>query len=364
MIRSLAPAGGFPSPDKVRRLLSHGELIDIAREAIGQLFPDRAISFYSSGTEALESILQGFSGSVSVSGFNCPDIVAAAVRAGLKVVPVDISEETLQPQFGESDAEVVILSNLYGLADPAPEGRAIIDDACQAALSFTSRGERLGSRGLLGVLSFGRGKALCGIGGGVALGALADAAQVADTSQLADRPLDLLKLQLASVLERPEFYFIPQNAPFLRLGETIYRPGYRHRSLSRVQLAAGVAQIQSEVETRRTLAANTARWLELLSDLPSVSLPARYHQEGALTRFPLLFSSEERREKLCQRLRNLGASRSYNGALTEICHGESRLITRELRVAKSVARRLLTLPTHRYVTPEDMEKVREIIKRC
>lgn len=360
MHRCLAPAGGFPSPSLVHRYLRDRELLQKTESVLSQLFSCHQVSFFGSGKQALEVVLQSFpAGTVAVAGYSCPDIVAAAVRAGHRVFPLDVSAETLEPNFQEFDSDILVLSNLYGLVDPVLSGVPVVDDACQAAFSFTNSGERVGTRGL-GILSFGRGKAFCGVGGGVALGVSSKPVE------LADRKIDLLKLQLSCIFERPELYFLPQNLPFLHLGETHYKSDYPHSLISEVQLATALAQLQSEEENRELYTRQTAKWSEMLSESVNLSLPAKNRglAGSALTRFPILLNSLRQRDYAYSKLHHLGASKSYGAVLTEICRDESRLVKRDLPGAKSVAERLLTLPTHRFVTLNDMERVREVLKRC
>jgi len=367
----LAPAGGFPATLEVVRLLKHPDLAGETRLALLRLFHISELSLCSSGKAALESICRHLSlegkKRLLVAGYSCPDIVAAAVRAGFKVSPLDINPETLEIDQRAVDydekSDSVLLSNLYGLVDDAQwlAHSRWIDDGCQAALS-TEQGRRIGSRSL-GLISFGRGKAICGTGGGAALG-LSDPENISG-----DSVFDLLKCAAFSWMERPSLYWLPASMPFLHLGETVYDPHYENRAPSRGQLAVALRQVEQIERTEAHLGLWATRWTEYLDGLPLI-LPAKLRAgrpgvTSRLIRFPVLFPDDSLRDRAYQNLHaaGLGASLSYPSALGKLCASESRFLARPTPGAEQAARRILTLPVHPYVQERDMERTRMILKQ-
>lgn len=367
-LRRLAPAGGFPNPRDVHP--ERQDLIEQTERLLKQLFDASALSLCGSGKSALEKILTYLKSihveRLFVAGYSCPDIVASAVRAGLQVIPVDVNSTTLEPlwqnELIDPERDSVILSNLYGLVDSCSllNGIRWVDDACQAALSFDEE-RRVGSRAL-GVLSFGRGKAICGIGGGATLG-------LSERDDVGDRNFyDRLKLKTLYLFERPSLYWLPAAVPFLGVGETVYDREYPEDLLSLDRLAAAEA-ILSKLSVREDdVRVMSSKWDVAFKDIDIVLPNKERERKGSKTspgliRFPILFPTEEFRDKAYGKLINLGASKSYPAPLTDLCKGERQLILRTLPGAREVSRRILTLPTHRYVEERDVEETADIIRK-
>jgi len=367
-LRALPPAGGFPALGKVQAELKRGEVASRLVSMLTTIFETPAISLRNSGKSALEKIFASLAPlgiqRIIVGGYSCPDIVAAAVRSGLQVRPADLSTETLDflDEVIDPETDAVILSNLYGLVDSTARfaRTRIVDDACQAAFS-SERGHRIGTRGL-GVLSFGRGKAFCGIGGGAILG-LKDR-----DSEIDSNTLDLAKLALASALEDPNYYILPASLPFLGLGKTVYDRSYSNSAVSKEALATALVSLSEQAETKLDYLRKTLQWESLLSKLP-LTLPSLERKkangeiEQVLIRFPVICPDERSRDLLFQRLRLLGVSKSYPAPLTDLCKGERLFESRVLPGARSISRRILTLPSHRSVSEQDVEKIESEIRR-
>jgi dTDP-4-amino-4,6-dideoxygalactose transaminase len=78
--------------------------------------------------------------------------------------------------------------------------------------------------------------------------------------------------------------------------------------------------------------------------------------EAIYLRLPVLADTAERREQLYNTLWNarIGVGRMYRYALPEIF---PQLGSPRCRGAEQVARRLLTLPTHHYLTDKDIQRI-------
>ena len=109
------------------------------------------------------------------------------MAAGLKIRLVDVDERgriaaDALAALPLERALALVVSNLFGLAEPIARSRdqahdagcAVVDDAAQAFGLHDDDGA-VGSRGDLGILSFGRGKPLAALGGGALVG---DAASI------------------------------------------------------------------------------------------------------------------------------------------------------------------------------------------
>ena len=363
-MRCLAPAGGFPSPLSVFKSILDPELVATFGQQLITLFQNQPISLCSSGKQAIEIISQYLSAKgykkLILGAYSCPDVVAAALRGGLKVGLVDVNPRTLEPIFSNHNPneEVLLLSNLYGLVDSISglSQYKLIDDACQAAFSFDNE-LRIGSRGL-GVLSFGRGKAICGIGGGAIVG-------FGETPEIfSEMLISLSRLFIYSILEHPSLYFIPASLPFFKLGATYFEPDYKNELLSSGKIATAYTALKGldeEVATRR---ANQELWVQAL-DSKKVTMPLVERNRSSaviLTRFPILVPKN--RDRIFTELykAGLGASLSYPSSLDSLCSGHVEG-SGSLPGAKEVALQIITLPTHRYVSKSDIEKASEIIEK-
>jgi dTDP-4-amino-4,6-dideoxygalactose transaminase len=89
-----------------------------------------------------------------------------------------------------------------------------------------------------------------------------------------------------------------------------------------------------------------------------IPLPAA-SAEPIYLRLPLLVSGAEQREQLFRRLwaAGIGAGRMYGQPLSEIF---PRLATESYPGAEYVARHLLTLPTHHYLSDADVDEIVQI----
>ncbi|MFN8388898.1 MAG: DegT/DnrJ/EryC1/StrS family aminotransferase [Bdellovibrionota bacterium] len=409
LCRALTPAESCVRPQDARRARraaaadgGSSSSRDRLKDALSEIFPDTESFLFSSGTDALFRILGILArGSgrrhVLMSAYTCPDVAAAAVRVGLKVALIDVDPETLLlrpesvPLDLSKDVLAVILSNLYGLPDPIERWLAlsaehrflVIDDACQSALSKEDD-RRIGARGdAIGVLSFGRGKAFSGIGGGAVLlpsgtrlASSVNAAQIGKirdgllgSPQEKERPLagqiDWARGFLLSVLARPEWYWLPSSIPFLGLGEAHCDLEFGIGGLTDTQAAFAEARIETLSVIERVYRANARLWVE---ELERLNGRGRFQLFGARlasalvapTRMPFLAGSREERDLLLRKAKRFGVSSSYPNTLEDYEQLSSCVVHSALPGAKTVAARILTLPVHQYVTDDDRRRVTKL----
>ena len=405
--RQLPPAGGFASP---------GQIIDgIFKVGIltRQTFRDRLQAYSGApnviinagGKESLYRVLDAAKAhsvrrTVLVSAYTCPDIATAALRANYKLYLLDINERTLDvrcdaiEQRVRDNAAFVILSNLYGLPDAmepwfifrSATGCGIIDDACQAFLS--RRGEFvLGCMpSTIGVVSFGRGKAVCGVGGGAVIipktgfiqqiDRMLDQAVSSDLREMKSPSSgggligslkDFVAGTLAALFERPSLYGIPQRLPFLKLGQTEVKAEFPLGRPSAVALLHALNQLQYAEKTTAMLRASALRWADRLQDFPVIQpfVERKGREDTGIVpiRYPLVFDTEERCQDVLEELTasGLGASQSYPESLNNYPELRAYVLKSNIASAQSVARRILTLPVHRGVKEADIDRAAEII---
>ena len=307
-------------------------------------------------------------GTVAYPGYACVDLVAAAVRAGVRVRLYDIDPTTLGPDPDSVSAvldrgvDAIVVAHLFGYpadvktvrALAAPRGVTVIEDAAQGA-SGTLRGRRLGALGDLSVLSFGRGKGLCA-GGGGALLAHSDAWRTRVSALSLESPgrgLGLLaRTAMQWMLGRPSIYWLPSMLPWLRLGEMVYHEADEPKAISRASAALLPSAVKLEnmhVAARRRVAAALDERVREARGFAPVQ-PVDGSVPGYL-RYAVLDVSGTRRVAPA-----LGVVQPYPRTLAEQEELAPLLLAGEqpIRGAAALRRSLFTLPTHHLVEPRDL----------
>ncbi len=389
-LRVLPPGGGFAGPLRVfSNFYSHWKegddqsALEWFGKRVGDFFPNRKAYFYSSGKKGLLALAEQISEKhkkpvVSLSSYSCPDLIACLAEKNFSFRFFDIDADSLEPRIEEQhlSSNLLLLSNLYGLADSFPkdlsEDTFVLDDSCQAALS-SSGGKRIGARNnAFGLLSFGRGKSLPGLGGGALLVPEELASDYSQESS-SGKPIvsDSLKSIVFWLLQSPWFYRIPSSLPFLGLGQTHYSNSVDTGKFSIGQVVVAASQLL-HIESRASMhSENSAKWVEALGNLDLVQPMLRRREQSEVSnspiRYPILVpQGSEMRNQLYKELTlaGLGVSCSYPGILPSYKQIEDRIISSAQEGASKVADRVLTLPVHRNVKDKDIELTVQIIKKA
>lgn len=344
----------------------------------------------SSGKTALTLILQSLKlmhperDEVLIPAFTCYSVPSAIIRAGLRIRLCDVDMNTFDFDYaqlshilsGENNRLLCILpAHLFGLPVDVARIRTliagkdvvIVEDAAQA-MGAESEGKKLGTLGDVGFFSLGRGKALSTVEGGIIITGRDDIAeQLGRTvNEMRDYgAFELVKLFLYAValmlLLRPSLFWLPKSLPFLRLGETIFDPNFTMRKMSAFQ--AGLARgWENKLEFLKKKRSENVRgllerlksrqsWVDMgvLPDL--IRLPLRV--DSAIRRASILSSSE----KL-----GLGIASTYPDSIDRIPELKTRFETINYPAAKKNAELLLTLPIHTYMTPNDLDRIAELLQ--
>lgn len=338
-------------------------------------FGARRVALTDSGTSALVMALRaaaGRGGTVALPAYGCPDLLAAAAVADVRVRLYDLDPATLSADLESvaavlaRGADAIVVTHLFGYASDieavaaiaAAHGTNVVEDAAQAA-GGRLNGTRLGGFGPLTVLSFGRGKGVSGGGGGALLAfgaAAADAGLEAEISRIGNGVAagwSALGVTAAQwLLARPSLYGIPASVPRLRLGETVYRPAGEPRPIpaSCAGLAAAALQ-RADVEARRREAV-AAAVRHAAGNVHATGIASVPGGHPGYLRLPVRRPGADAEP-------SLGVLRGYPATLDEyfvarrLLHaGEvSGPGSRELRDA------LFTAPTHHHVRREDVARI-------
>lgn len=346
------------------------EVVSHLRGVVTQQCDGRVAALTDGATSALAHALRLVvkpGSPVALPGFGCVDLVAAALFADVPVVTYDIDPATLTPDLDsvrraiEDGASVLVVAPLFGFpidveairSITTPAGVPVIEDAAQGA-GGSFRGRLIGSFGDMTVLSFGRGKGTSAGRGGALISRSAEydtpVRDLAETLSVADDGWrDWAVSMVVWALARPSLYVIPSSMPSLRLGEMVFHEAHEPRAMTQRAMAMlplalnGVSRAAAE----RTRVAS--RLLSVLDGTVSTEVPTPV--SGGVCgwlRLPLLDRSGRGAAP------DLGILRSYPVPVRSMAEGQRVMRRRSVSEpgADLLARTLVTVPTHRYVTED------------
>ncbi len=324
---------------------------------------------------------------VAIPAYTCFSVPAAVARAGLRMQPVDIQPETLDFDYAhleslpEKNLLCVVAGNLLGWVNDVPrirqiaaaKGAFVVDDAAQA-MGATLQGQPAGTMGDVGLYSLGRGKALPAVEGGILVTRDTTIAEAIQSELVQLPPASWLhtavvaaQMLAGALLLHPALYWLPDSLPFLKLGVTEYNPNFPRTGLCSVS-AALLAERQPELERLNQIRRTNAQALRVaLQGSSSFQLPQPLPgSEPVYLRMPVLAATEEIRRAALARLQaaGLGASGYYPSAVCDIPAASTHWSAAQCHcpAAESLARRLITLPTHPLVTLRDREAMIRILR--
>lgn len=315
---------------------------------------------------------------VIIPGYCCPDLVAAAIYAGVKPLAVDIDIadasydlEALKNALA-SDIIAIIAVNFLGIKERLSNIRAmlinthikIIEDNAQW---FPASAEEHDFTSDYVLFSFGRGKPLSLLGGGV-LFSKENIIVGSIVKQVANNTLTSVsqaaKLQAFNMLLQPHLYCFLNRAPFLQLGETLYHPLTEITSMGNFRNTLFPANLKLHQNKNRDIehAYDEICATAKIQQLKSITTTRRQ----LLLRYPLLCLDGSTRDNLLRKLNatGLGGSPMYQRSIVEIS-GMRELIDihENLNNARQFSRCLLTLPTHEYVSTKHIYRIKNILNQ-
>ncbi|MCI0398674.1 MAG: DegT/DnrJ/EryC1/StrS family aminotransferase [Chloroflexi bacterium] len=383
MFRHLPPAATpFTLADLRTGLRPPGQVSTRFREALATYLGGRTCYLASSGRTALYLLLQALSSTsgrceVILPAYTCPALARVALDLGLRPRLVDVSPETLgfveEGLAGQITEQTLAIIHVHPFGLPQPlepvlslarqAGAVIIEDAAQA-MGARLDGQPAGTQGEFSLFSLGPGKPLSTGGGGVltvnddaCAPLVAQAWATLSAPSPAASAASLLRLALLALAFHPRPWWLSTRLGLHRLGDHQASWGYRLCGLSAAQAAVGLALLLRLEAINKRRRENARQLLAGLRELPFVHLPQpAVASEPIYLRLPLLVDSQERRERLFQRLwaAGIGVGRMYRHSLA---HLFPQLAAGPYPGAEQVAGRLLTLPTHHYLTAADVERI-------
>jgi len=348
---------------------------------IKSYFGSSHVFLVSSGKAALCTILRALKSNstrttVIIPAYTCFSVPSAVLKAGLNLALCDVNPRSLdfdllqlQDKIGLDTLAVVVPHLLGKPADiqriqamAYAKGAVVVEDAAQA-MGGKDGGRWLGTQTDVGFFSFGRGKNVSAGSGGMILtnnDAIGAAVQQAYGELPSEPPLTAVKNFLsvfaAQWLLHPNVYWLPAGLPFLGLGETIFYPDfpvYRMDGIRMALLLSWRARLRGSNRGRAEVARRIIQRLRLSSRTATVSESAPW------LRLPVLMPTSEDKRALCQvaREEGLGVSGLYPAPISEIQELRTHFAQDHYPGAITLAERLVTLPTHCYVSDRDIERI-------
>jgi perosamine synthetase len=358
--------------------------------ALSRYLGVRACWLASSGRTALFLLLRRLWGAadnpgrreVLIPAYTCPALVKVVLDVGLHPRFVDISPHTLAFENDRLAAHVgeetlaVICVHPFGIPQPVEDIRAVthasgavvIEDAAQA-MGARLAGRPVGGMGDFGLFSLGPGKPLSTGGGGVLCTDQADHAQLLEGAWEDFSPASraaslwaLVRLALFTLAFHPLGWWLATRVGLQRVGDHEASWGYALRSLTQSQAAVGLALLGRLDAINYQRRQNAYRLMDRLEGMGFVHIPPPAETaEPIYLRLPVIITDEGRRDRLFRRLwrAGLGVGRMYRQPLPDLF---PQLSAETYPGASYVARHLLTLPTHHYLTEEDVERIAQIFQ--
>jgi dTDP-4-amino-4,6-dideoxygalactose transaminase len=360
------------------------------------LFSSYKTEYYASGTAALAAALAAVRAAVKIKdsevaeviipAYACPDLVSAVVFVGAKPVLVDLEADRpwfdlAKLEFAITERTVAIVAvDLFGINERWQQLKVLarqkeillIEDSAQYfPTGHDHQTKQQDWQGDLVILSFGRGKPVSLLGGGAVLtknSLLFE--QLPKPQPVNAMPgqhlLFGLKARIYNVMISPSLYWLPQAMPFLHLGETRYNELTGIDALDKTRsnlLGSNILRYQNDIEAiaRCKKISSMLDSMEKINNLPRL---CNIEENRRYLRYPLLLKAKTR-DRVYQILKRagLGVSVMYPSSLPRI-RGLNYILGNEQGFpnADMFASRILTLPTHSFVSEKNIEKMKTILR--
>ena len=392
LLYSLPPAG-----QKIPLLKIWGDFNGINKNSIEELLEPfhnylgtKYLIFLNSGRASLWLLLKALSRiypgkkEVIIPAYTCPAIVSAVLKAGLVPILCDNNLEDFGFSIPDLEAKIndytlaIIVVHLFGYPANLHEvkkkveklGIFVIEDSAQSFGNtfLNQEDKKLGVEGDAGFYSFGRGKPITLLHGGLLV---IKSEKIYEVALKIYKSLNIenglnylnykLRLSLYSIFSSPYLYWIPQRIPFLHLGETIFEPDFEISKGMDLSVAL-ISKLLKQLELGKEIRRENSRWYSENLEKNQFSRV----KDFPYLRFPYFVENRRTRDHLLEKLTSegTGAALFYPCPLNELL-GLKEIFndSQTYPNAKEIADTLITLPVHSGVTPKIRQKIKEIILR-
>ena len=325
---------------------------------------------------------------VLLPAYACPDLISAAVYAGIKPILIDfqygsprLDLDFLKSQI-RAESVAIIAVNFLGLRENLPALRqvaneydlALIEDNAQA-VPFCQENKITGEApiGDMAIMSFGRGKPISLLGGGLvyscnenyfeALALLTESLKQDSSSRLKF----LLKTTVYNLLINPYLYWVPASLPFLKIGKVAYKPFDHVRHMARVNRRILNANANGYLKRNYPEISLLNDGIKLLAEKNVVNLGAEtLLQNENLLRYPILLPDSSSRDRVYLQLKKagLGVTVMYGTPLNRMDDVQGLVGEGIYSNADDFSKRLLTLPVTQALSRAGIGKILRIINEA
>jgi perosamine synthetase len=380
--RSPIPAAALP-PLALQAIAVGIDPRDQLRDLLTHRYDAQGCSFFASGSHALQVAIEAAiaisDAPVLLPAYTCYEVATAAVGAQAHVALYDVNPNTLEPDWtsvraaAAQGASAMVVAPLFGMPLNWDIARSVADELDALLIAdvaqghgSTWQGAPAGVAGDMTVLSFGRGKGWTGAGGGALLwrGATPTKLGVGNHTNGVGFSAEMKSVARAGsqwLLGRRSLYALPASIPFLKLGETIYHaptdPAPMTRTSAALLLASDLAATQEVIRRR----ANARMYADGLRHRDGI-LGAAFTAESGALRFPMLIKGGWEAVKHTDAPR-LGVAPGYPTSLRALPALDGLLTNAKSSIsnAETLARELVTLPTHAQMRDDELRRAMEIV---
>jgi len=312
---------------------------------------------------------------ILIPAYACPDLVSACIGANVTPVLVDLapgspfpSLDAIKEKLTEHTAGVILV-NFLGLSPPKDLfdnikalGLASIEDRAQSFVCAADANQLLGD---YVIFSFGKGKPISLLGGGLALSRSVSTTtdSTNDTheksiTRCSKTPWSFrLKVTLYNIVIQPFFYYWLLKVPGLNIGETQYKTPEPLASMPIFKRSLINTNIEHQNQTNQS-AQDRLTQAAISNGLQPIG---NTHYKQRLLRLPLLAQNKPHRDTVLRQLNvgGIGASAMYNTPLPNIEGVPLQAVQREMTYTNALdfAERLITLPCHSGMKESDIKHV-------
>lgn len=352
-------------------------------------------AFYGSGTMALQAALLAAKNQkpaikkpkCMLAGYGCPDLVSACIGAGIEPVLIDTAPESPFSSLSEitkaqnDECIAIILVNFLGVSPPASLvqdcqklGLFTIEDRAQAFLSPSNANALFGDAV---VFSFGKGKPVSLLGGGllltkqsitvqVPLAPLVPLVPLAPTKNTTFSKLKtVLSILAYNLLIRPNFYPLILKLLGSTVGTTRYAAPRPIQTIDRLRLALLASNIEKYAHAQSLSAHQICQALDSQLKLIGATPLLTKNENSRMLRIPLLARDQKTRDYLVKLFvqAGIGATKLYQSSLPEVTGIPVLNVNgKSLPNARDFASRLLTLPCHSGINSKTIIAIKRLIE--
>lgn len=318
---------------------------------------------------------------VILPAYTCPSLGKVILDLNLRPRLVDLSPQTLRYESDALAAALtertlaVILVHPFGVPQPSAQvkqsaqavGAFVIEDAAQA-LGARQNGLPIGVQGDVGLFSLGPGKPLSTGGGGILCVNNPELVEPVRWAWgvSADNHANfnaMLRLTMFSIAFRPFPWWLARRLGAQKVGNSDKAMGYVLNDLSPAQAAVGSVLLPGLDAINARRRQNATQLKQVLAGVDGVWVAdADASAEAIYLRLPVIVADQARREQLFTALSQagIGVGKMWHRPMTAVF---PELADGEYPGATFVADHLLTLPTHHFVSEDDIGRMGIIVQQ-